>query len=402
MTQHWDFLLVITSVLLLGYLRWWLGFLIPYIRWEKSSISILHPSEKQGVSVIIPFRNEAHRIKPLLQSLLATQADVESNVVLEFLFCDDNSTDDTQEVIQRTLIHSSLSFTILNLPDATTGKKAALTLGIEKAKYSHIFTTDADCALHPRCISTLLAKMEYSKASMVLGHVSYTSDLSNYTAQTGNPVSQPKAQPLNGLLVVYQCIENTVLSAIGMVESQKNNAAVANGANLLFLKSSFLAVGGYQGHEHIASGDDVFTLEKFLLDPLQKVIHAEHAHATVFTQYEHSLDDFFFQRMRWMKKTFLQKTQKTALKQVLVGLFMFSLWVITIIAVYKGTYETLAIAWLGKLLVDSAGVHILCRSEKPNPLSVALVSLLQVIWLPMLAITAVFTPYRWKERRYRV
>lgn len=48
---------------------------------------------------------------------------------------------------------------------------------------------------------------------------------------------------------------------------------------------------------------------------------------------------------------------------------MISLWVITGISVYRGTYETLAFVWLGKLLVDSAGVHILCKKNIPTRLS---------------------------------
>jgi hypothetical protein len=131
------------------------------------------------------------------------------------------------------------------------------------------------------------------------------------------------------------------------------------------------------------------------------VVHASRSNAVVYTVYETEFRSFFNQRMRWMKKTFLQKTQKTALKQTLVGLFMISVWVITGISVYRGTYETLAFVWLGKLLVDSAGVHILCKKELPNPFVVALVSALQVLWLPLLAVAAATIPYRWKARPYR-
>ena len=130
------------------------------------------------------------------------------------------------------------------------------------------------------------------------------------------------------------------------------------------------------------------------------MVHASHSNAVVYTAYETEFRSFFNQRMRWMKKTFLQKTQKTALKQVLVGLFMIFIWVMSAIAVLSAHYETLAFVWLGKLLVDSAGVHILLSNNKPNPICVLLASAAQVLWLPALAITSTWSKYQWKNRQH--
>lgn len=383
---RWDLLLIFTSIILLGYTYWWCSFLFPYLRRQSQKQEFLPSEMSPGVSVIIPFRNEAHRIKPLLDSIQPLSL----TGPIELLFCDDHSEDHSAELIRTFQATCQFQSRLLPVAPGKKGKKAALQLGIESAKYPIIFTTDADCQLHPLCIETMLKQMQLQQANLVLGDVSY-----RWVPAAGNKSS--RSNPLQ----VYQCVENAVLSAIGWVESQNHNAAVANGANLMFAKSDFLSLGGYQGNEHIGSGDDVFTLEKFLLSPQHKVIHAAHPNAVVYTPYESDFTAFFHQRMRWMKKTFLQKTQKTALKQVLVGLFMVSLWVISGFSVYRGTYETLALVWLGKLLVDSAGVRMLCRTENPNPLTVVWVSALQVFWLPCLAIAALLLPYRWKARPYR-
>jgi biofilm PGA synthesis N-glycosyltransferase PgaC len=383
---HWDLSLITGFLLLLGYTQWWYSFLIPYRRWKSDDHAPLSALKKQGVSIIIPFRNESLRIEPLLKSL----CEVEFTGTLECIFCNDHSTDDSEHLITQFINSSQVNGRLLSLDEGFYGKKAALKMGIDAASHSVIFTTDADCKLHPLCIQTLLGRMQREEASMVLGSVDY--DWSE---------RQTHLQRRSNWLEVYQCVENAVLGAMGWLESKKNNAAVANGANLMFVKSDFLELGGYQGHEHIGSGDDVFTLEKFILSPSHKVIHAEHPNAVVYTSYETDFKSFLHQRMRWMKKTFLQKTQKTAFKQVLVGLFMISLWVITGFSVYWGTYETLALVWLGKLLVDSAGVQLLCKREKPNWMSVVFVSALQVVWLPILALLALFLPYQWKARPYR-
>ena len=382
----WDLLFIYASIILLGYAYWWQSFLWPYYRWRSLPAQPIKSKPSTGVSIIIPFRNEAHRIEPLLKSL----EHVNFPEAAELLFCDDHSLDSSISIIGWHRPQLKVESHILTLPANQNGKKSALQMGIDQAKYPVIFTTDADCTLHPDCVMTLLAKMESEKAHLVLGSVEYLWS-----------ESTPKKSSQKSPLQVYQCVENAVLSAIGWVESQKQNAAVANGANMMFDKAAFIALGGYQGHEHIGSGDDVLTLEKFLLSPNHKVVHASHKNAVVYTAYETAFRSFFNQRMRWMKKTFLQKTQKTALKQTLVGLFMISLWVITGISVYRGSYETLAFVWLGKLLVDSAGVYILCKKEHPNPFIVVLVSALQVLWLPILALAAATIPYRWKARPYR-
>lgn len=384
--SSWDPLFIYASIILMGYAYWWFSFLWPYHRWKSLPPQPITTLPTQGVSILIPFRNEAHRIEPLLKSL----RNVHFPESVEILFCDDHSSDSSVSIIESYRSKLSIESNILTLPTNQNGKKSALQMGIDRAKHPVIFTTDADCTLHPNCLMTLLSKMESEKADLILGIV-------EYLWSDSTPQKNSRKNPLQ----VYQCVENEVLSAIGWVESQKNNAAVANGANMMFSKVAFNELGGYQGHEHIGSGDDVLTLEKFLLSPKHKVVHAAHRNAVVYTNYETEFRSFFNQRMRWMKKTFLQKTQKTALKQTLVGLFMISLWVITGISVYRGTYETLALVWLGKLLVDSAGVRILCKKELPNPFIVVLVSALQVLWLPLLAMAASIIPYRWKSRPYR-
>ena len=68
-----------------------------------------------------------------------------------------------------------------------------------------------------------------------------------------------------------------------------------------------------------------------------------HLTATSVTKdVESDFDVFKNQRIRWMKKTFLQKTQKTALKQTFMGLFLLGFWVIAIEAVLSGHYESMA------------------------------------------------------------
>lgn len=387
---HWDFSLLISIFAITGYTLWWLSFLLPWRRLNQANLTSKKPEESNqnnasetGVSIIIPFRNEAHRIGPLLQSLNK----INGPTNFEILFCDDHSDDNTIDTIENSLPNNC---EILKQVDGTQGKKAALMMGILAAKYPIIFTTDADCVVPPNCISQMLFDLERTGSHLALGRVEYSWVNSLNDGKKGR----------NNLLQVYQQIENQALMAIGFAQSQKQNAAVANGAIMMFNKMAFLALGGYSGNEHIGSGDDIFTLEKFLQSPIHKITYVPHSDAVVSTPLETSYKDFFFQRMRWMKKTFLQKTQKTAFEQVLVGFFMISLWVISVNAVLSAHYETLAFIWLGKLLVDSAGVQLLFTKNKPNIFWVCIASIIQVFWLPILALLAMGNKYSWKNRQY--
>ena len=100
-----------------------------------------------SLSVIIPARNEANNIENLLLDLQKQQySDFEVIVV------DDHSEDNTLEVVERFIQSNPWCRLLSNLH---SGKKAALTLGIESAKGSIIVTTDADCRISSGWLSAL-------------------------------------------------------------------------------------------------------------------------------------------------------------------------------------------------------------------------------------------------------
>ena len=383
-------------------------------------------TEIRGLTTLIPFRNEALRIQPLLDSLTKIQAPV----TWEIIFCDDHSNDNSLEIIKKFIAqHPHLQAKIIELPEAENGKKSALSAAIAAAQYEIIHTTDADCRLNPNIYSHLLKCIQQPNIEMVLGRVEFTT---NFESQGNNinsdleiqgdiinsnteiqgdiinndlenpPVQKGSNQKSHRLLQQYQLIENTALIALGYSEFLKKNPAAANGANLMFKKSAFLNLGGYSGNTQYASGDDVFTLEKFILHNPNSVAFCTHPQATVVTDVESDFALFKNQRIRWMKKTFLQKTQKTALKQTFMGIFLLGFWVMAIEAVLSGHYESMALLWLGKLCVDAACVSLLLRThpQKPCLPDIILCSILQVFWLPTLGLLAANKQFSWKGRSH--
>ena len=409
------FLLPLASLGVLAYTHWWWSILKHWIPTDlthpKSTPPSAQPLSNQTennppVSTIIPFRNEAQRIPRLLNSLGKIQAPPS----WEIIFCNDHSNDNTVNIIQHFIeTHPQLNAKILTLSESEQGKKWALSAGIAAAQHEIIHTTDADCGLQPEIYLHLLQHIQQPHVHLVLGRVEFLTQFtmrhSNAVEsnQTFTPVAQKTVRNFpNQLLQNYQLIENSVLIALGYTELLKNNPAAANGANLMFKKSRFLQLGGYQGNMQHASGDDVFTLEKFLLNNPQSVAFCKHPQAAVITEVENNFIDFKNQRIRWMKKSFLQKSQKTARKQTFMGLSLFGLWVIAAVSVFSAHYETMALLWLGKLCVDAACVSILLRDhpQKPSVLNILFCSILQILWLPTLGLLSANKKFLWKGRAH--
>ena len=425
-------LLPLASLGVIAYINWWWSILKHWLpissqtselTGEIGSTTNLQALEStaftttkiEGLTTLIPFRNEALRIQPLLNSLSKIQVPG----AWEIVFCDDHSTDKSVDIIQNFIAKNpQLNAKIIHLLAAENGKKSALSAGITEAKFDIIHTTDADCRLHPNLYFHLLKSIQQPNVELVLGRVEFITHFdsqqhsihSNLESQghfintnLENPAEQKSSnQNTHRLLQQYQLIENSALIALGYSEFLKKNPAAANGANLMFKKSAFIHLGGYHGNTQYASGDDVFTLEKFILHNPDSVAFCTHPQASVISDVESDFDVFKNQRIRWMKKTFLQKTQKTALKQTFMGIFLLGFWVMAIEAVLSGHYESMALLWLGKLCVDAACVSLLLRNhpQKPCLPDIIYCSILQIFWLPTLGILAANKQFSWKGRSH--
>ena len=106
------------------------------------------------VSVVVAALNEARRIQPCLEGLIA-----QGSVVREILVVDSGSTDGTQE-----LVHAAASrdprITLLRdppLPSGWVGKVWALQHGLAHAHGEWVLGVDADTAPQPGCVGGALA-----------------------------------------------------------------------------------------------------------------------------------------------------------------------------------------------------------------------------------------------------
>ncbi len=184
------------------------------------------------ISIIIAAKNEAQNLRKLIQALASQTASVPS---FEVIIVDDHSSDSTSRVLQSLAIEYPW-LTPLSLSEVKgSGKRAALSYGISKAKYEFVGITDADCLPGAEWIESLQRAFA-SSHGFVFGPA--VSDM------TGNYISKIGSfENFNGSLLIY------FAAFIGKPFS-------ARAANFGFPKQLFYDLGGYTGIGESLSGDD--------------------------------------------------------------------------------------------------------------------------------------------------
>jgi len=232
---------------------------------------------KIGFSIIIPYKNENENLPALIASIKKIQY---PQKLFEIIFVDDHSGDDSYQIVQKNNFYK-------NLKNAGIGKKSALETGIKQAKYPWIITTDADCILPSNWLKNFDDFIKKHHPKMLLAPVKYF-DSPRFIEQ-------------------FQQFEFLSLQAFTIGFSYLKKPFLANGANLAFEKQAFFEVGAYNGNKNIASGDDVFLLEKFSTAYPDKISFLKSSSAIVQTTPQPNWHSLFQQKIRWASKSKYQK-----------------------------------------------------------------------------------------------
>ncbi len=229
------------------------------------------PIDLQNLILIVPFRNEEHRITVLIESLNASTV-----LPKEIIFINDHSTDDTVKLIEQ--IIKIENYRIIHAPNSISGKKAVIRLGIEQTESEFILTTDADVAFHSDYFESI-SKLQYTDMYIM-------------------PVTM-KAKKMFGQL--YE-IDLILVNAVNVGLAGWKRPIMASGANLLFKRSKFNAFDSFETHKHIASGDDMYLLRDFRENKAD-VRLISNPEFGVETETPQSFKEFLDQRLRWLGKT---------------------------------------------------------------------------------------------------
>jgi len=228
-----------------------------------------HPT----VAMIVPARNAADTITPLLQDLYAQVYDRQRVTVI---VVDDASEDGTAEKV-RSMMQRWPQLKLL--PCDGVGKKSAITTGVLATDAEWILMTDADGRCGPERLRLLIEHAEGTASDLVL---------------------MPVATDGEGVLGRLQESEQAALMMCAAAETIQGKPMLANGANLAFRRSAFMDVRGFQGDRY-ASGDDIFLVQRMRIAG-KRISYLLHAGAIVRVEAERTWSGFVRQRMRWSGK----------------------------------------------------------------------------------------------------
>jgi glycosyltransferase involved in cell wall biosynthesis len=295
-------ILVISVLLMLAYAllirRYNLAF-----KQSRKNFSIADTEATQLVTVIIPARNESANIKACLSALMAQTY---PRSLIEIIVVDDLSEDDTAEIVKNfpvKLIRNNPK------PGTIAFKKQAIATGISQASGALILTTDADCIVANTWVSTMVNTLQSQRAYMVTGPV--------------------KMMPGNQCLSMFQSLDFAILQGITAASVGSGIHDMSSGANLAYIKSFYHEVGGFNGIDDIASGDDMLLMQKFSAQYPGSIGYAFSMDAMVNTKTEPTWKLFLQQRIRWASKA--TKYKDPVLFRILLLVYAVNLWVVALL-----------------------------------------------------------------------
>ena len=331
------------------------------------------------MTVIVPARNAALTLVPLLQDLHAQDLPKGS---FDVLVVDDHSEDGTSEAVRGMMRTWPQLRCITN---TGIGKKAAIATGVSYAIGTVILLTDADARCGPLRASTVLRWMSDGQLDLALC---------------------PVRTDGHGFLGRVQEDEQAGLLGMSIGEAIHGRPMLGNGANLAFRRSAFLEVGGYRNDRH-ASGDDVFLIQR-LRQAGKRIGYVVDRNAIVSVCAETTLKGFVQQRLRWAGK--MRSVAGTSMfagsLSLLLPWFLLATTIHYVEEMPHGDRQFEAAAlliaawslWCVPVIALVRDVRTFLGQRNSTP--IALVSfLLFTLYAPLIALGAIVVRPKWKGRR---
>lgn len=178
-----------------------------------------------SISVIIPARNEQHRLGPCLAGLSDAPG------VVEVIVVDDHSTDATARIATDA---GARVVTAADLPPGWAGKAWAVQQGLEAAVGDWVVTLDADTRPDPRLPGAAVARAVADGADLMTVAGSFTC-------------------PTNGLAALHPAMLTTLVYRFGPPGNRSNSdpgRVLANGQCMVMPRQGFLDDGGLGAVAH--------------------------------------------------------------------------------------------------------------------------------------------------------
>lgn len=326
-------------------------------------------------TIIVPFRNEEENLPRLLDSFSKLNYPTD---LFQVILVDDNSREKFEV--------SGFRFQVLvtdNIRISNSPKKDAITTAMAHVKTDWVITTDADCVVPENWLSTFDSYIQENKVSMLAGAVSY------------------ECKP--SFLHHFQQLDLTSLQGATIGSFGLGRGFMCNGANFAYKKILFEKLDGFDGNNKIASGDDVFLLQKAIEKFPAEVHYLKADEAIVITKPTENWKALFHQRVRWAAKTSSYKSTFGKLLGLIVffgNLSFIILFFLFLFGIFG--YPFLVLFAFFKLTIDFVLLTITNQFLTNTKIkSLLLNSLFYPFFSSAVALYSLFGSYEWKDRRFR-
>ncbi len=347
------------------------------------------------ITIVIPARNEEENIGGLLDSIKKQTYPLH---LFEVIVVDDFSTDNTKLVIQSyvnpQIKYVSLKDYVSSENSINSFKKKAIEIGISLSKGELIVTTDADCVVNENWLSVIASFYELHRPDMIVMPV--------VIEECNTPVQ------------IFQSLDFMSLQGVTGAAVFRQLHGMCNGANLAYKKSAFEEVGGFEGIDHIASGDDMLLLQKFAFRNKNGIKYLKSQKAIVRTKPVNSINAFIQQRIRWASKA--DKYPDKSLFPVLLIVYLLNCFFLLLLMgslFYKNEFQLFSLSFtLGNLLLFSVAVKVVSELIFLFPVSsffnkaklLVVFPLYQpahILYVIIAGWLGKFGKYHWKERKVK-
>lgn len=205
----------IIGLLFIGYIQYWVVFYIQIIRYQRDNNSV----DPSG-DIIVCLKNEDHNISALVQKLSPQKSEV--------IYVDDFSTDKTKDRLK------ALNCVVYTPDVDRSGKKAAISKGIQSSTSDYVLFTDADCEMSINWSQSMLENS--NDKDIILGY---------------GPMKKIK-----GLIPLFSRYETYHTALQYFSYTLGGHAYMGVGRNMMIRRSSALSAIPHLMDSDLASGDD--------------------------------------------------------------------------------------------------------------------------------------------------
>ena len=371
------------SILIAMFTLFYWGIML-YLRKGWGKLRLINAENKlckTSVSIMIAARNEERMIESTIQDILAQDYPAH---LLQLIVVDDHSKDRTSEIVL-SFIDPRVKLINLNEKEPLNSyKKKAISEAIKVSNAELIISTDGDCRMGPNWLKAIVTLYESGDYKMISSPVSYFEE--------------------QNIFEEMQSLEFLFLIGLGASGIGNGNPTTCNGANLAYRRDVFHELKGFQGIDHLASGDDELFMHKVASAYPNGIGFCKSRDAIVYTHAKANLGEFIQQRKRWASKSTSYKNKGIVILGVLIWLFNLSIIITALAGFIDPKFWLIALVTiLLKMLAEFIFLIPICRFRERMKLLyyLPLLNLIHIFYLVYIGIAGNSGKYKWKGRLVR-